>query len=261
MISFNTDQKKRLMLVAALAVTLPAVVAGAQLIKQMRSQAAGSYEVGLKVFPVSGSFHLGDNVKLQLKMNKIASRPITVSGAQAVLTVGDKFRINNATCLPPFNGLPFIRINAPEVTIFCAVSTSASPVNLTTTELAWATLDLTVEDFASDGPTQVTFNSTRVTEAGVPGQAPDVSTAGSLSTYTIIATPPCPRGEVGNLDCSTDSCIDTLDFELFRQAYGLTLAEINVPLGQATPDMVVDALDQIDTADYEIFRANFGTCQ
>ena len=71
----------------------------------------------------------------------------------------------------------------------------------------------------------------------------------------------CLRGDIGNLDCSADGCIDTVDVELFRQAYGRTTAEIIVPVGQHTPDLVSDINNTIDTADYEIIRANFGTCQ
>ena len=127
--------------------------------------------------------------------------------------------------------------------------------------MAVATIDLNVDSNASDGTSQITFNSTRVTEAGIAGQAPDVSTAGSLSEYTIVSAPACPRGELGNLDCSIDRCIDTADFELFRQSYGANVADISVPQGQSTPDLVVDSANMIDTADYEILRSNFGSCQ
>jgi len=71
----------------------------------------------------------------------------------------------------------------------------------------------------------------------------------------------CPRGSLGNLNCSADGCIDTADYEIFRQAFGKTQAEIIVPSGQASPDLVQDNNNIIDTADYEIIRANFGSCQ
>jgi len=240
---------------------LPVAALGAQLIRNYRSLATGSYEVGVKVVPATGSYYLGDSINVQVKINRISARAIKVSGVQAVITVGDKLQINNVSCLAPFNGLPFININGQQVTIFCAIATSTTPVTLSTGDVAIATLSLTVDPYATDGTTQITFNSTRVTEAGIPGQAPDVSNAGSLATYTIIATPPCPRGDVGNLDCSVDGCIDTVDFELFRQSFGQDAGSLYIPDGQATPDMVVDAFNVVDTADYEILRGNFGTCQ
>lgn len=257
----NNGQRKSLLILFLLAVGLFAAFYGAKSVQDRRSKAAGTYEVGMKIVPNGGSYNIGTNVKLQVKINKIASRTITVSGIQAVMTIGDKFIVNGATCMTPFNGLPFVRVDGQTVTVFCAISTSAAPVMLTGTDLTVAQLDLNVDPFATDGTTQITFNSTRITEVGVAGQAPDVSTAGSLATYTIIATPPCPRDRQGNLDCSLDGCIDTADFELFRQDFGKTTAELAVQQGNATPDLIVDNAGMIDTADYEIFRSNFGTCQ
>ena len=71
----------------------------------------------------------------------------------------------------------------------------------------------------------------------------------------------CNRGDLGNLDCSIDGCVDTADFEIFRQAFGLDVGSIVVPPGQHTPDLSLDFSSVIDTADYEVFRSNFGTCQ
>lgn len=257
----NNGQRKSLLILILLVAGLLAAFYGAKSVQDRRSKAAGTYEVGMKVVPNSGSYNVGVNLKPQIKVNKIASRTIRISGIQAVLTIGDKFVLNGATCMTPFNGLPFVKIDGQTVTIFCAISTAAAPVNLTATDMGVAQLDLNVDPFATDGTTSITFNSTRITEVGVAGQAPDVSTAGSLATYTIISTPPCPRDKQGNLDCSLDGCIDTADFELFRQDFGKSVSELAVQPGNATPDLVVDNAGMIDTADYEIFRSNFGTCQ
>ncbi|KKS48012.1 hypothetical protein A3J20_06390 [Candidatus Gottesmanbacteria bacterium RIFCSPLOWO2_02_FULL_42_29] len=70
----------------------------------------------------------------------------------------------------------------------------------------------------------------------------------------------CPAGDKGNLDCNIDGCIDTADYELFRQVFGSDVGSINVPSGQHTPDLVQDSANMIDTADYEILRSNFGSC-
>lgn len=75
------------------------------------------------------------------------------------------------------------------------------------------------------------------------------------------STAVCSRGEMGNLNCSIDGCVDTADFELFNQDFGKTIAELNIVSGNRTPDLVTDVNNMIDTADYEILRANFGSCQ
>ncbi|MBI4137341.1 hypothetical protein HY469_04730, partial [Candidatus Roizmanbacteria bacterium] len=67
-------------------------------------------------------------------------------------------------------------------------------------------------------------------------------------THTPTPTPiPCPGGYLGNLDCSLDSCIDTGDFELFRQAFGQSVSSLTIPLGQHTPDLLLDSSSVIDT--------------
>lgn len=71
---------------------------------------------------------------------------------------------------------------------------------------------------------------------------------------------PCPRGNMGNLDCSVNGCIGTSDFQLFREYFGASADNITVPAGQHTPDLVNDDLRIINTADYEMFRSNFGSC-
>lgn len=84
-------------------------------------------------------------------------------------------------------------------------------------------------------------------------------------SITPSPTPSCLNGEKGNLDCSSDGCVNTTDFELFRQAFGKLISEIAVSSGHHTPKLANDcnfsnASCLVGTADYEIFRQNFGTC-
>lgn len=79
-------------------------------------------------------------------------------------------------------------------------------------------------------------------------------------TPTPTSSPACIRGELGNLDCSTDGCIDTSDFELFRQGYGQVASSLNIPSNHHTPDLIQDAGGYVDTADYNIVYQNFGSC-
>ena len=94
-------------------------------------------------------------------------------------------------------------------------------------------------------------------------RSPNVTSTPIPPSPTDGTTPPpgnCPAGDKGNLDCNIDGCIDTADYELFRQNFGSAVGSITVPAGQHTPDLVPDSANMIDTADYEILRANFGSC-
>lgn len=96
--------------------------------------------------------------------------------------------------------------------------------------------------------------------ASVQGSTYQV-TASSLSpTAGPTTAGSCVRGALGNLDCSTDGCIDTSDFELFRQGYGHLASSLSVPSNHHTPDLIVDSTGYVDTADYNILFQNFGTC-
>ncbi|OGG05496.1 hypothetical protein A3D05_01555 [Candidatus Gottesmanbacteria bacterium RIFCSPHIGHO2_02_FULL_40_24] len=257
---FKNSEKNKFFLIIALLVFIPLGIYATGLVQDIRNRAAGTNEVGLRFSPMSGIYKPGDVIDLKVTLHKLVSRSINVSGAQAVFTVSDKFNVGEVNCQSPFDGLPFVKVNGQTVTVFCAINTFTSPVPVTSSDLPFASVSLTVSQQALEGQALIEFVSTRVTESGISGQAPDVSTAGTSATFTIVIPPTCPRGDMGNLDCDNFGCIDTADFELFRQAYGKTVGEITVPTGQHTPDLVTDSFNMIDTADYEILRSNFGTC-
>ncbi|OGG02135.1 hypothetical protein A2W14_02730 [Candidatus Gottesmanbacteria bacterium RBG_16_37_8] len=176
---------KKLILVILLALVLPLLVLAARQIQDTRKRAAGSNEVGMRFSPASGTFTAGEQVRVKVVMHKLATRTINVSGVQAVLNVSDKFNIDSVQCEAPFNALPFVRINGQSVTLMCAIASVANPVAVTSADLPFASLNLTVADAAVDGPAPIAFSSTRATEAGIAGQAPDVSTAGTTGDYNI----------------------------------------------------------------------------
>ncbi|MBI2028821.1 hypothetical protein HYT02_00180, partial [Candidatus Gottesmanbacteria bacterium] len=66
-------------------------------------------------------------------------------------------------------------------------------------------------------------------------------------------TPPisCPRGNMGNLNCDSQGCINDQDLTIFRTYFGKPGNSGN---------FFSDQSSIIDTADYEILRQNFGTC-
>lgn len=81
-------------------------------------------------------------------------------------------------------------------------------------------------------------------------------------TPSATPTPACPNGNLGNLNCDDDGCIDTSDYQLFRDNFGKTVSQIIIPFNQLlhTPDLLPDALNVINTGDFEILRNNFGNC-
>ena len=255
------DKRKNLMLILILVFLLPVIIYAAQKIQEYRSRAAGTFEVDMKFNPASGTFHQEDNVSLKVVVQKTSGRNINISGIQAVINVAPEFIVNSISCLAPFTGLPFTKINGQQVTVFCAISPGVTPIALTNLEVPFALLNLTVNPTATEGVSVVYFESTRVTEAGVTSpEVPDVSTGGTQGEYTIALKVTCPRANLGNLNCSLEGCIDTADYELFRQAFGQDASTITVPPDQATPDLFVDFMNLVDTADYEILRSNFGSC-
>src|SRR3989338_3969530 len=181
----SVRKNKKLILIILLAGLLPLLILAARQIQELRGRAAGTSEVGVRLTPSSGTFNPGEQMTLKIAMHKLATRAINVSGAQAQILVSDKFTINSASCEAPFNSLPFTRITGQNITVMCAISSAETPVAVTAADLPFATLNLTVAGSAVAGSGPVTFTSTRVTEAGVSGQAPDVSTAGESGNYDV----------------------------------------------------------------------------
>lgn len=70
---------------------------------------------------------------------------------------------------------------------------------------------------------------------------------------SVCQTPPisCPRGNMGNLNCDSQGCINNEDLTIFRTYFGKP---------GAVGNFFNDVSTIIDTADYEILRQNFGTC-
>ena len=180
----NRKQLVTLLIVAALIIILPLIIYVARQNQDIRNRAQGSNEIGLRFEPASGTFAPGQDVTINVAVYKTASRTINVSGVQSVLNTSTKFDIVSANCEAPFNGLPFTKINNQAVTFMCAIQTGSNPVTLTNSNKIFAKVKVRPKS-GTTGNAPVSFTSTRVTEAGVPNQAPDVSNAGTNSTYII----------------------------------------------------------------------------
>ncbi len=131
--------------------------------------------------------------------------------------------------------------------------------------------DIKMEYFENGGGASATLSWSSASQAKEIIPQSQLDPVSGITTPTLTLTPTssptpilCLRGNLGNLDCSNDGCIDTTDYELFRQYFGFTVTALpSIPSGQLmhTPDLIVDNSNAIDTSDYEIIRSNFGTCQ
>lgn len=185
--SLTRKQRWTLLAIIGVVLLLPLAIYLALNNSELRKLAQGSNEVGIRFSPAQATLSAGQTLDATVSMYKVATRTIAVSGTQSVLEVSDKFTINSAACQAPFDGVPFSKINGQQVTIICAISPGAAPVTLATTAIPFAKINLTVKSTAVAGTAPITYTSTRVTEAGVSGQAPDLSTAGDPPSFEIAA--------------------------------------------------------------------------
>src|SRR3989344_2819306 len=123
-------QKFSIFFVAGGLFVLPILIFAAGQIQEGRKFAAGSGEKGLRINPRSVEISRGQALTLSVNLYKSGSRSISVSGAQAVISLDSPFIIQSATCVSPFNGLPFVRINGQSVTVMCAIASGSNPVPL-----------------------------------------------------------------------------------------------------------------------------------
>ncbi len=70
----------------------------------------------------------------------------------------------------------------------------------------------------------------------------------------------CPRGELGNLNCSSDGCINQVDLTVFHPFLGKLPPSSDTIQNQHTPNLLNDQSTYIDTGDYEILRQHFESC-
>jgi len=188
--NLTTKQKISLLMLLGIVIVLPLglYLVGQQ--QELRKRAEGTREVDLRFDPTTGEKYRGETFPIFIKIFKMAQRSIKASGIQVTINVSNKFTINSAVCQPPFDALPFIKINGQSVTVMCTIALGVDPPELTALGQAFTLLNFTVKSDAEEGDAPITFTSTRVTEAGVAGQAPDVSTGGQPASFTVVALIP-----------------------------------------------------------------------
>ncbi|MBI2028819.1 hypothetical protein HYT02_00170 [Candidatus Gottesmanbacteria bacterium] len=85
------------------------------------------------------------------------------------------------------------------------------------------------------------------------------------ATLVPTSTDPCPRGNLGNLNCDPKGCINNLDVDIFKKYFGRDLTTFNPLPGESTPNLFNDDNNEtflVNTADFEILRQNYNnSCQ
>ena len=157
------NQKFSLFFVAGALFVLPILLFAAGQIQETRKFAAGSGEIGLRISPRSAEIIQGQTVTLSVNLYKSGSRSISVSGAQAVIALDNPFNILSASCVSPFNGLPFVRISGQTVTVMCAIASGANPVTVALSDVAFANINVRVASTAPLGAADVVFTITLFT--------------------------------------------------------------------------------------------------
>lgn len=181
-------QRKKIQQLIILGILAIGLLIGLLLVRQqqeLRKRAAGSNEVDITLVPGSGEQAKGQLFTVKVHLHKNATRPITISGAEAVLTIPSQLTVASASCLPPFDVTAYVTQGAQSVTLLCAISVSGPTPAPMSADLDFASVTFQVKADATLGNAPVIFATTRVTESGIPGQAPDVSTAGQSASYTI----------------------------------------------------------------------------
>lgn len=240
--SFKLTKKQTLdlLIFLGLLLVLPLTLLLVKQRQEIRKRAAGSAEVDLRLDPSSGEKTQGESFGVEIKLLKLASREIKISGAEAVLEVDERLIIDSVSCGPSFDGLGVERVENQKITLMCTINIDTEPISLEKEPILMGTVSFSVKEEASLGEARVTFSETRVTEAGIPGQAPDVSTSGQDGSYTIVSsptitptptptaivtptqtptpTPSCPdRALQGDYDCNGK--VEEKDFEVWRDDY------------------------------------------
>lgn len=190
MFNLNLELTKKqiitLLILLGLLFILPLILFLVKQRQEIRKRAAGTDEVNLFLNPSSGDKYQGETFSVNIELLKIVEREIVISGAEAVLDVDEKLIINSVSCGSSFDGLRIERIGDQKITLMCTINIATDPISLETEPILLGTISFSVKPDASLGDALVIFTDTRVTQAGIPGQAPDVSTSGEQATYTIV---------------------------------------------------------------------------
>ncbi len=145
--------------------------------------------------------------EFQASIQMITNQALPVSGAEATVTISDKLTIDdiNSKCIAPFDRIVRNEINTETntATFLCAIDPNATPPTLEVGKgMQFARLFLTVKDNQS-GEAPITFTRTRVTQANIENQAPDIANDGTNYTYQIASIQPSPTLPLSEApDCS-----------------------------------------------------------
>src|SRR3989338_6947437 len=98
----SANKRLALLTLSGLFAVLPMVVYLALTRQEIRKEAAGSNEVGIRFYPPIDVKSVGETFDITVNVYKIAQRQIIVSGAQVKIEADSSFNINSVDCQAPF---------------------------------------------------------------------------------------------------------------------------------------------------------------
>lgn len=181
----------------------------------------------------------GDTFETSIQM--VSSQILPISGAEATINVGSKFTISptNSICIAPFNAVAHVEVDNTTHTakFLCAIDPATLTNNLPTLQIGqpmqFARVVLTINDKES-GEASINFEKTRVTQAKVLNQAPDISNDGTNTVYRITVVlpsatiagnrpPNCSGGiAIPNIPFTNNRFVITKGTTVKLNAYGIT---------------------------------------
>lgn len=166
--------------------------------------------------PVSVQFIAPDGKKagdtFETSIQMVSNQQVQISGAEATVNVSNKFTIDDvqSKCIAPFDRVSYVTIDnsTNTATFLCAIDPNITPPTLQVgAPVQFARIVLTIKDKES-GEAPITFLRTRVTQANLPNQAPDIANDGQNTVYRISSASPTDTITQLPPDCTGGISVD-----------------------------------------------------
>lgn len=181
--NFKLKFKKIKFLLAGIAILLlsiPIILSTPKNTLDNRNYAAENIDTDIVPSTTSGNVTVNQPFSIPLNVIKTSTRSFTISGAQVEITASSRFAFNKdqSHCTSPFT-VEYKSLNASTNTIslICSIPQEQSAVSVPegTIGISFAMVSLTMTNENPAISARIYFNKKKVTESGIPNEAPDIS--------------------------------------------------------------------------------------
>lgn len=156
-------------------------------IPDIRIHAQGATEADIVPGLTSGNLTLNQPSDISLNITKASTRAFTISGAQVVVGVNSRLSLNpaNSHCLSPFSvESKIVNPTANTLSIFCSIPLNQAAVSIPVgAGIPFANINVTLINNDPLVSARLILSQKKVTEAGVPNSAPNLSAGATPGTY------------------------------------------------------------------------------